>query len=401
MVLIIFFFHSRGPAQRAGPTTQKEQFMDNTEQKIPSPFPTPAGSADQTAQASAQTVQPAAAAQSQNAGQPAAQPPQSIPLYTLTGAGDYFNGGLFAKDVSAYQGYASRKTGYSNLDSIQPLYPGLYALGAISSLGKTTMAHQMADQLAATGADVLYVSLEQNRFELFSKSMARGFFKRNREEAAQTNHPSAYPTPSAIDLRRGAASAFPKEMAEQQDIYAKTVGNRMVIMDGGFSISVEDIVNVVFTAVSKGIKPIVFVDYLQIISPSLIGGRIPDSKTSIDHIVHTLKALQSQLNLTIIAISSINRANYLVPVDFESYKESGGIEYTADVVWGLQLSVLHDPEFEKEKKISKQREMIAEAKADIPRAVELVCLKNRYGLSSYTVHFDYYPANDTFIPCII
>ncbi|MDR1537755.1 MAG: hypothetical protein LBU32_07125 [Clostridiales bacterium] len=31
------------------------------------------------------------------------------------------------------------------------LYPGLYVIGAISSLGKTTFVHQLADQLAGYG----------------------------------------------------------------------------------------------------------------------------------------------------------------------------------------------------------------------------------------------------------
>ena len=37
-----------------------------------------------------------------------------------------------------------------------------------------------------------------------------------------------------------------------------------------------------------------------------------------------------------------------------------------------------------------------QAKASSPRAIDLVCLKNRYGVSSYTVNFEYYPASDFF-----
>ena len=35
------------------------------------------------------------------------------------------------------------------------LYEGLYCVGAISSLGKTTFVTQIADQIAAQGTDVL------------------------------------------------------------------------------------------------------------------------------------------------------------------------------------------------------------------------------------------------------
>jgi hypothetical protein len=43
--------------------------------------------------------------------------------------------------------------------------------------------------------------------------------------------------------------------------------------------------------------------------------------------------------------------------------------------------------------------MVKEAKAARPRKVELVCLKNRYGVPSYSCFFDYYPAYDFFGPC--
>ena len=64
-------------------------------------------------------------------------------------AKDYFNGGRFQNDVNNFVPHAYGYTGYGNLDCLQPLYPGLYVLGAISSLGKTTFIHQMADQMAS------------------------------------------------------------------------------------------------------------------------------------------------------------------------------------------------------------------------------------------------------------
>ena len=131
----------------------------------------------------------------------------------------------------------------------------------------------------------------------------------------------------------------------------------------------------------------------------MVNGRQPDSKTAIDHIVHSIKSYQSQHNLTVIVISSLNRQNYLAPIDFESFKESGGIEYTADVVWGLQLWAIHNDIFNQNSKIKEKRDIIRIAKAATPREIELVCLKNRYGISSYTADFDYDPAYDTFIPC--
>ena len=72
-------------------------------------------------------------------------------------------------DLSRFRNFSDRKTGFSNIDSYVSFYPGLYVLGAISSLGKTTFIHQLADQLVRSGEHVLFFSLEQTCLELVTK----------------------------------------------------------------------------------------------------------------------------------------------------------------------------------------------------------------------------------------
>ena len=144
----------------------------------------------------------------------------------------------------------------------------------------------------------------------------------------------------------------------------------------------------------RGVRPVVVIDYLQIIRP--MDSRM-STKDAVDLHVRALKKLQMENNLVVIVISSLNRQNYLTPVDFESFKESGGIEYTADVIWGLQLSVMNSEIFDKEKGLKAKREAVRVAKKAHPREVELVCLKNRYGESSYTCKFSYYARYDYFV----
>jgi hypothetical protein len=68
--------------------------------------------------------------------------------------------------------------------------------------------------------------------------------------------------------------------------------------------------------------------------------------------------MQSSNDLVVLVESSVNRANYLSPMDFECFKESGGIEYTADVVWGLQLQALNEAIFNSDKKTRERRERV-------------------------------------------
>ena len=141
----------------------------------------------------------------------------------------------------------------------------------------------------------------------------------------------------------------------------------------------------------------VFIDYLQILQPAEdSSGKRQTTKETIDTTITELKRISRELEITIFIISSVNRANYLTPIDFESLKESGGIEYTADVIWGLQLQCLNDPIFDKANNLKERREKVKEAKASTPRQVELVCLKNRYGVANYSCFYDYYPAADLF-----
>ena len=136
------------------------------------------------------------------------------------------------------------------------------------------------------------------------------------------------------------------------------------------------------------------IDYLQVIQAA------PENrmttKDTVDYHVRRLKELQTDHQLTMIVISSLNRQNYMNAIDFESFKESGGIEYTADVLWGLQLQCIHENIFSQANKINQKRQRIKEAKREIPRKIELICLKNRFGISSYSCQFNYYPNYDLF-----
>lgn len=313
--------------------------------------------------------------------------PPADPLEGLTTAADYLRG-RFAEDRQQFKGYRQRKTGFANIDDkAGGLYPGLYVLGALSSLGKTTFAHQLADQLAATGDTVLFFSLEQSIFELTTKSLARESFK-----LATGDNAADAGALSAIELRAGRTSDL---MRTAYSNYLEYAG-RVIVKECNFKESAESIAATVSAFIAKtGITPIVMVDYLQIIPAE--NPRMTD-KEKTDQNMRRLKVLQRDHDLVLFVISALNRANYLTPISFESFRESSGIEYTADVVWGMQYAVLTtDPIFnDPAKKIGEKRKKLQAEKANTPRSIELVCLKNRYG-RDYTARFHYFPKYDYFV----
>lgn len=289
-------------------------------------------------------------------------------------------------EIKKFKDAQNRRTGFSNIDEkAGGLYPGLYVLAAISSLGKTTLALQMADQIAEAGQDVLFFSMEQSRLELVSKSLAR--------ITAQNDITNAV---TSLSIRRGYLPLAVQNAAEQ---YKAQTGGRVSIIEGNFNCDIGYITDYIHLYQQRtGTAPVVFIDYLQILQPSNEGKSKLSKREEIGKAVTELKRLSGE-GLTIIVISSLNRANYLTPIAFESLKESGDIEYTADVVWGLQLACLdEDDVFEAEGKIKKKRKAVEKAKAENPRKITFTCLKNRYGISSYDCRFYYYPQYDLFVP---
>jgi replicative DNA helicase len=77
--------------------------------------------------------------------------------------------------MAAGSGTTFLPTGFARLDEALDggLGEGLYVIGAISSLGKTTLVVQVVDQIAVAGSDVLVFSLEMPMAEIMAKSISR------------------------------------------------------------------------------------------------------------------------------------------------------------------------------------------------------------------------------------
>ena len=320
----------------------------------------------------------------QAAAQKTAQETQPAAIDTASnGISQYIKGGTMQEEIKAFIAASDTKTGFYMFDKLAGgLYPGLYVVGAISSLGKTTFVQQLADNVAVSGKPVLFFSLEMSRLEMASKSISR--------KTAQLDYANAV---SSLKIRQGVTS---RNVQDAIEAYTDGIKDNLQVIEGGFDTTVESIGEYARAYIEqhKGSRPVIIVDYLQILQGTQKG----TVREAIDYNVVELKRLARALDVPVIVISSINRGNYLMPVDFESFKESGGIEYTADVVLGLQLACLDEnPVFQKEKAIMEKREAIKKAKADNPRIIKLVCLKNRYGRPDWTITYKYYPQYDYFV----
>lgn len=256
-------------------------------------------------------------------------------------------------------------TGFKALDKSLNggLIAGLYCIGAVSSLGKTTFALQIADNIAKNGKDVLIFSLEMSKNELIAKSISRC--------TSYTERPQ-----TAIDVMNYKTQNTSNQAVISQAIneYHSTVSKNLFIREGQGKTTAKDIHEQAEKHLeNRGSAPVIILDYLQILSP--IDDRATD-KQNIDTAILTLKQLSRDLNTPVIVINSFNRDSYDKTVAEKSFKESGAIEYSSDVLIGLQLQ-----------KIGKL-DITALKRQDI-RKVELIILKNRNGVVGDKINFDF------------
>ena len=254
-------------------------------------------------------------------------------------------------------------TGIKCIDEKLSIRNGTYLLGGCPGIGKTSVMLQFIDGFAEQGHTVLFFSLEQGECDLTIKSINR------------LMHMHSVSEQDAIEIY----SAF------ANNIITATSDGRVLIED--LVQAIEDVIHM------TNKKPIVFVDYLQLLHTS----KSLQKREEIEDVSHQLVALSKKYGLTIFVISSLNRANYLAPIDYESFKESGSLEYDADVVLGLQYQIVSDQAFINTASVDKKRIMIGQEKAKTIRRVELTCIKNRFGPVFENCKMDYLADKDLFI----
>lgn len=274
------------------------------------------------------------------------------------------------------------ETGFPRLDAALDggLYDGLYVLGAVSSLGKTAFCMQIADQLAKRGRDVLVFSLEMSEYELMARSISRESFRLD----ASRGKKLAKTVRGVLNGRRYAGYGRREldHLEAARNAYAAYAG-RLWFREGDHETGMDFLRREIGRHIGEtGRRPVVLVDYLQIIAPADV--HFTD-KQNLDRAVCALKKLSRERGLTVLAISSFNRENYNVEATMSAFKESGGIDYSADVLLGLQARGAGERSFN-----------LDEEKRKDPRELELKILKNRSAALGEPVPFRYYPAFSCF-----
>ena len=253
-------------------------------------------------------------------------------------------------------------TGLAGLDRalVGGLHTGLTVLGAVSSMGKTSLMLQIADTLATAGRSVLFVTIEMSRMELLAKSAVRGTNER------------------ALPLLDGKLSS--EKTRRLIAAYREKTGGRVELWDPEAPLTPELLKEKAEGFCESHEAPILFLDYLQLVAPSRPG---MTEKQTADAAVATLKQLARRYDMPVVAASSLNREAYRpgsADPGMSAFKESGSVEYSADLLLLLKYRTDADKE-----------------RRDSPRRLALTVLKNRFGKTGENIPLDYEPEKEIFL----
>ncbi len=279
-------------------------------------------------------------------------------------------------------------TGFDKIDKFinGGLTSGLIIMGGLSSLGKTTLALQIAEHIATNkypqdtqevirGRDVLYFALEQSETALISKLLSRRTYlasvKKNKgERLAKTNIQL---------LKRDEWTSWPQDdwdnLWECYQAFQKDVRGNLRFVESAGDLTALDIVRIAKNHIAiTGRTPVIFVDYLQILKP--IDEKATD-KQAVDRTLTTLYRFARDYETTIVGISSFNRENYWQEVNLTSFKDTGNLEYSAEMMFAISPAGMKHASTEAERKENK--ELVEQVKESKERRLQFHVLKTRSG----------------------
>lgn len=192
----------------------------------------------------------------------------------------------------------------------------LYVLGAMPGIGKTTFCIQLADQLFQSGKEILFFSLEMSQKQIFER-----LFVQKAGQIELKLHKSCATTLRLAEKISCGRSDNEFDDAEKE-LYEATLQAFQAYEHGFDIISGIFQINDIHETVEKHIRqtghhPVVFIDYLQLITSR---SSLLSERTAVNDVVKGVLRLKQDLHVPVICISSLNRTSYDQPVRMDSFK---------------------------------------------------------------------------------
>jgi len=192
--------------------------------------------------------------------------------------------------------------------------PGLFLLAAGPGVGKSAFALQSCLRAVGAGQVVLYVSVEQSPKDLVGRIFCREL------QAPISSYWNRDPA-LAQGIRERAGQIDLARLHLQEDPYV--LGEDLEGTVGRVRHWTGELCR------TWGRRPLVVVDYLQRLRPAE-GDRRLDERLRVSMACLGLRQLARDLDVPVLAISSVGRTSYQGQPTLDWYKGSGDLEYDAD-----------------------------------------------------------------------
>lgn len=301
--------------------------------------------------------------------------------YEISSLEDNLKG--FEDDIISKMFVQHYKTGFKAFDENLGggISPGLTVIGGEPGLGKSTFAMQIAENIAASGVPVLYFTCEMPAKWIAAKAISRYTFVASKKAKSKASRTEEFLDEESYNKLKDDKKKLVKKAIDK---VSENIRNNFYIIERTApEFSAKNISAITNEFIDKKHKtPVIFVDYLQILTADG-EGRFLSDKQAVDSSINELTSLAHQREnpVSVVLISSVSRRGYNKESDISALKESGGIEYSADVILGLQFSKIRAGK----NGFSRYKELSAE-----PRKMDIVFIKQRYGMNGKNVPFNYY-----------
>ena len=287
----------------------------------------------------------------------------------------YLNHVKSNKDRQAY------KVGFDSWEQVfnGGLQAGLYVMGAVPGLGKTTLALQIATTVAKSNKHAVFVSLEMSETELYAKCLSNLSYTLSKDND-EIRAKKLQDILCDQELKKIEDSIFSlmKTYNEQINPYLNIIGCN----DEKDTFTTENIENICKNYKEvHNCSPVIIIDYLQLLEAYSIDEEFASKRLEMNYVVKALKSMSRKYDVPILVISAITRSSYTKDgetydsgIDMSCFKETGNIEYTADALIVLTRG-------EKVKSLVKSEKT----------KINVNVLKNRFGPCGKNLKLDFIP----------